>query len=87
MVFVTFGLAIPSMIMRDSRLWLKIQGWMVIACGIFTLVIGLIIWIETLRTRAELNTVWGQQSTQVQSLLQQRVRQSFIFLFSLSPRK
>jgi uncharacterized membrane protein HdeD (DUF308 family) len=72
-VFATFVLALPSMIMRDSRLWLQLQGWLVIVSGVFTLVIGLIIWIETLRTRAALNTSWGQQTSAVQSLLQQRV--------------
>lgn len=72
-VFATFALALPSMIMRDSRLWLQLQGWLVIVSGLFTLVIGLIIWIETLRTRAALNTLWGQQTSTVQSLLQQRV--------------
>ncbi|KUL91731.1 hypothetical protein ZTR_01233 [Talaromyces verruculosus] len=71
-VFATFVLALPSMIMRDSRLWLQLQGWLVIFSGVFTLVIGLIIWIETLRTRATLNTSWGQQTSSVQSLLQQR---------------
>ncbi|RAO64945.1 uncharacterized protein BHQ10_000957 [Talaromyces amestolkiae] len=71
-VFATFLLALPSMIMRDSRLWLQLQGWLVIVSGVFTLVIGLIIWIETLRTRAALNTSWGQQTSAVQSLLQQR---------------
>ncbi|OKL62799.1 hypothetical protein UA08_01462 [Talaromyces atroroseus] len=36
-VFATLALAIPSMIMRDSRLWLKLQGWMVIfdCCGYY----------------------------------------------------
>lgn len=74
MVFATFVLALPSLIMRDSRLWLKVQGWLVIVSGIFTLIIGLIIWIETLRTRTELNSLWGQQTPSVQSLLQRRVR-------------
>ncbi|EED19371.1 conserved hypothetical protein [Talaromyces stipitatus ATCC 10500] len=71
-VFATFVLVLPTMILRTSRIWLKLQGWMVIVSGLFTLVIGLIIWIETLRTRATLNTSWGKQTPEVQSLLQQR---------------
>ncbi|KAE8557300.1 hypothetical protein EYB25_002007 [Talaromyces marneffei] len=71
-VFATCSLALPSLIVRDSRLWFQLQGWLVIVSGVFTLVIGLIIWIETLRTRASLNTSWGQQTSAVQSLLQQR---------------
>lgn len=71
-VFATFGLALPTIVMRDSRVWLKLQGWLTIVCGIFTLVIGVIIWFETLRTHAKLDTIWEQQTTAVQSLLQQR---------------
>ncbi|KAH8695044.1 hypothetical protein BGW36DRAFT_428936 [Talaromyces proteolyticus] len=71
LVFATFAISIPSMILRESRFWLKLQGWMIVACGTFTLVLGLIIWIETLKTRAELGTIWGTQPTNVQSLLQQ----------------
>lgn len=82
-VFATFTLTLPSMIMRESRLWLQLQGWMVIVSGVFTLVLGLVIWVETLRTRAELNTVWGQQTTAVQSLLQQRVSTTFVFCLLL----
>jgi uncharacterized membrane protein HdeD (DUF308 family) len=64
------------MIVPDSRFWLKLQGWMMLVCAIFTLVLGVIVWFETLETRAELGTVWGQQTTAMQSLLQQRVRKS-----------
>jgi hypothetical protein len=81
-VFITSALAIPSLVFRDSRFWLKLQGWMIVACSIFTLVLGLIIWIETLKTRAELSTVWGRQTVTVQSFLQQKVNTlSFFFFF------
>jgi hypothetical protein len=73
-VFATFVMSIPGMIVPDSRFWLKLQGWMMLVCAIFTLVLGVIVWVETLETRAELGTVWGQQTTAMQSLLQQRVR-------------
>jgi hypothetical protein len=59
--------------MPDNRFWLKLQGWLIIVCAGFTLVLGLIIWYDTLQTRAELNVVWGQESTAMQSLLQQAV--------------
>lgn len=47
---------------------------MVVVCAIFTLVVGLRVWFDTLKTRANLSSLWGQQTPQVQSLLQQRVR-------------
>jgi len=59
--------------MPDNRFWLKIQGWLVLVCATFTLVLGVIVWFTTLRTRAELDTVWGQQSAAMQSMLQQKV--------------
>jgi len=74
MIFITFLLAIPGILMQTSRGWLKAHGAMVVVCGIFTLVIGLDIWFETLKTRENLGFLWNQQSNDVQSLLQRGVR-------------
>lgn len=65
--------------MPTSRGWLKAHGAMVVVCGLFTLVIGLDIWFETLKTRENLGVLWNQQSNDIQSLLQRGVR------LSLSP--
>lgn len=46
---------------------------MVVVCAIFTLVIGLDVWFETLKTRENLSAIWNQQPNNVQSLLQQEV--------------
>ena len=58
------------MVLQTSRTWLKIHGFLVIICALFTLVLGLDIWFDTLRTRANLLNVWTAQSATVQSLLQ-----------------
>ena len=71
-IFVAFLLSIPAAVISDKRIWLKVQAWAVVFCAFFTLVIGLNIWFETLKTRANLSAIWGQQSQTVQSLLQQR---------------
>jgi len=84
LIFVTFLLAIPGIIMPTSRGWLKIHGAMVVVCGIFTLVIGLDIWFETLKTRENLGLLWNQQSNDVQSLLQREVRPEFPSCFSFA---
>ena len=55
-----------------NRSFLKIHGYAVVFCAIFTLVVGLDIWFQTLNTRANLATVWGNQTTEMQSLLQQK---------------
>jgi hypothetical protein len=74
LVFLTFLLCIPSITVPTNRLFLKIHGYAVVICAIFTLVLGLEIWFETLNTRADLLNVWGNQTTEIQSLLQQRFK-------------
>jgi len=74
-VFATFAISLPGVLVSNNRFWLKLQGWLTIVCAAFTLVLGLMVWYETLQTRAELNVVWGQESTAMQSLLQQAVIQ------------
>lgn len=72
-VFVTFVLSLPGIVFSDNRFWLKLHGYLVVVCALFTLALGLNVWFETLETRANLSTMWAQQSPQMQSLLQQRV--------------
>lgn len=78
-MFATFVFSLPALILRDNRGWLKLHGWLVIVCAIFSLLVGLVIWIETLKTRTNLDVLWGKQSAAVQSLLQQTVRQAIIW--------
>ncbi|EHK97675.1 hypothetical protein M7I_6560 [Glarea lozoyensis 74030] len=40
-------------------------------CAIFTLVLGLDIWFETLKTRSNLAVIWSAQPADTQSLIQQ----------------
>lgn len=71
-VFFAFLLSIPGILLSDQRFWLKIHGYLVVVCAIFTLVLGVRVWYETLKTGANLGPKWAQQTSQVQSLLQQR---------------
>ncbi|KAI5809963.1 hypothetical protein DFH27DRAFT_589570 [Peziza echinospora] len=70
MIFVGTATALPAFAMPTSRGWLKIHAWFVTFAMIMTLVLGLNEWIQTLQTRAKLNTVWGAQNPATQSLLQ-----------------
>jgi len=72
MVLFTFVISLPSFALPTSRGWLKVHGWLVVACALFTLCLGLNEWIQTLTTRANLETIWGQQSPMTQSLLQNK---------------
>ncbi|KKY14992.1 putative tetraspanin [Phaeomoniella chlamydospora] len=71
-IFITFLVSFPGLIATRSRVFPKIHGYMVMLSGVFTMIIGLIIWESTLRTRSNLLTLWSKQSDNIQSLLQQR---------------
>lgn len=47
---------------------------MVLACITLTLAIGLDVWFSTLKTRSNLAVMWNAESSDIQHLLQQRVR-------------
>ncbi|KAI9755322.1 MAG: hypothetical protein M4579_004324 [Chaenotheca gracillima] len=72
LVLVAFFLSLPAIALSSTKIWLKIHGWAVLVCALFTLVLGLDIWFRTLQTRSNLSVLWGQQTDQTQSLLQQR---------------
>ncbi|KAF8243427.1 hypothetical protein K440DRAFT_589596 [Wilcoxina mikolae CBS 423.85] len=72
LVVITFVVSLPAFALPTSRTWLKIHSWGVVMCLLFTLVLGLNEWIQTLTTRANLQVVWGKQSQETQSMLQQK---------------
>ena len=71
-IFVTFLFSFPGILSPTNRTMLKLHGYMVVLSGFFTLILGLIVWFETLKTRTNLSTVWAKQPANVQSLLQQK---------------
>jgi len=72
MVFFTFLMTVPAIVMPMTRGWLKFAGYLIVVCGVFTMVIGLDIWFETLKSRKNLSEIWNAQSSSTQSLLQQK---------------
>jgi len=73
-VFVTFLLSVPAMVLPMTRGWLKLHGYLTVVCGLYTMVLGLTIWFETLRTRSNLSVVWNNQPGSTQSLIQQELK-------------
>ncbi|KAF2281614.1 tetraspanin [Westerdykella ornata] len=71
-IFVTFLLSLPALFLPTNRGWLRAQGWLVVFCAVFTLGLGLSVWVSTLQTRRQLGVMWGQQTPLIQSLLQQK---------------
>ncbi|KAH0613893.1 uncharacterized protein LAJ45_02422 [Morchella importuna] len=72
LIIAAFLISLPSFALPTSRGWLKAHGWLVMVCALFTLVLGLSEWLQTLTTRANLETIWGQQNNVTQSILQQK---------------
>ncbi|CAK7206280.1 hypothetical protein SEUCBS139899_009067 [Sporothrix eucalyptigena] len=67
--FVTFLFTIPAIVM-PTRGWLKFSGYMVVVTSLFSLVIGLDLWIVTLSVKEQFAPIWSQQTSQVQDLMQ-----------------
>ena len=74
-VFVTFLFTIPGAI-TPARGWLKIGGWMATVCGLFSLVLGLYLWILTLRTKEDFAPLYFSQTPEIQELMQSAVCQN-----------
>ncbi|KAF1812683.1 hypothetical protein P152DRAFT_458494 [Eremomyces bilateralis CBS 781.70] len=72
LIFIVFLIGLPAMVMPSSTTWLRVHAGGIILCAIFTLILGLFIWFDTLTTRSKLEFIWGKETPQVQSLLQQR---------------
>lgn len=71
-IFITFLLSLPAFFLPQNRGWLRAQGWLVVFCAIFTLGLGLSLWVDTLQTRKNLLEIWVNESEPVIKLLQQK---------------
>ncbi|KAK0733632.1 hypothetical protein B0T26DRAFT_30494 [Lasiosphaeria miniovina] len=68
-IFITFVITVPGLI-TPVRSWLKVGAYLTTVNAIFTLVIGLYLWIQTLRTKGDFAPIWGNQTAAVQDLMQ-----------------
>ncbi|PSR93827.1 tetraspanin [Coniella lustricola] len=69
LVFVTFLLTIPAMI-TPTRGWLKLSYFFIVSSALFSVILGLYMWILTLRTKEDFSPIWDKQTTQIQDLMQ-----------------
>lgn len=53
-----------------TRAWLKLGVYMTVASSMFTMILGLWLWILTLRTKEDFEPLWIAQSSAVQGLMQ-----------------
>jgi hypothetical protein len=56
-----------------ARKWLKLAGYMAVVCAIFSMCLGLYLWILTLKSRGDFAPLFAAQSDQVKSLMQVEV--------------
>lgn len=68
-IFITFFVTLPGLA-TTARRWLKAAGWMCVVCMIYTLILGLYLWILTLKTRNDFFPRFVEQSDRIKSLMQ-----------------
>ncbi|AEO65125.1 0d7b7104-6a15-436e-b9d0-6a9954dff562 [Thermothielavioides terrestris] len=68
-IFATFLMTLPGLA-TSSRRWLKIAGYMAVVCAVFTMILGLYLWIFTLKTKEDFAPLFSAQSDNVKSLMQ-----------------
>ncbi|KAI0802465.1 tetraspanin [Xylaria sp. FL0064] len=67
--FIAFISTLPALA-TNSRSWLKVAIFLVVVDALFTLIIGLDLWIFTLRVKETFATLWSAQLPEVQGLMQ-----------------
>jgi len=68
-VFVTFLITLPGLA-TPARVWLKMGGYMATVSAFFSLIIGLYLWILTLKTKEDFAPLYLAQTPAVQELMQ-----------------
>ncbi|KAI8946563.1 tetraspanin [Xylaria longipes] len=67
--FIAFACTLPALA-TNSRSWLKAACFLIVVDAIFTLAIGLQLWILTLRIKETYSKLWNAQTPDVQGLMQ-----------------
>ncbi|KAK4170378.1 hypothetical protein QBC43DRAFT_4822 [Cladorrhinum sp. PSN259] len=68
-IFVTFIATLPALA-TSSRGWLKLGSYMTTVCGLFSMIVGLYLWIQTLKTKQEFAPLYFAQPPDIQQLMQ-----------------
>lgn len=68
-ILLTFVVTLPGLVM-PARSFLKVSGYMVTFCGIFTMCVGVFLWVMTLRIKESFFDIYVVQEPVIQSLIQ-----------------
>jgi hypothetical protein len=80
-IFIAFVCTLPALA-TNSRSWLKFAVFLIVVNSLFTLIIGLDLWIFTLRIKDTFATLWMAQPAEVQGLMQTAVSESPSYICS-----
>lgn len=75
LILGTFVFTLPGLASK-GRSWLKISGYMVTVCAVFTLCLGVVLWVMTLKVKDDFFPTYLDQETSVQSAIQTTVGES-----------
>ncbi|EWY79835.1 hypothetical protein FOYG_17012 [Fusarium oxysporum NRRL 32931] len=68
-ILVTFATTLPGLVM-PARSILKVSGYMVTLCAIFTMCVGVFLWVMTLKIQEQFFNIYIAQEPEIQSLIQ-----------------
>lgn len=71
-ILVTFATTLPGLVM-PARSILKVSGYMVTLCAIFTMCVGVFLWVMTLKIQEQFFNIYIAQEPEIQSLIQNSV--------------
>jgi len=69
LIFVAFAASLPGLA-TSSRKWLKLASYMAVVCMVFSTILGLIIWIQTLKLKEDFAPRFAAQNDTIKSLMQ-----------------
>ncbi|EGY19753.1 hypothetical protein HYQ45_003952 [Verticillium longisporum] len=68
-IFITFVMTLPGII-TPTRGWLKLAAYLITFCALFSLCVGVYLWVLTLTTQFDFFAIWIAQEPGVQNLMQ-----------------
>ena len=72
LVLLTFVLTVPGFAL-PKRIWLKVSGYLVTICAVFTLCLGVFLWVMTMHIKKDFESVYLKQSSATQDMIQTSV--------------
>lgn len=72
-ILATFVFTLPGLVSK-GRSWLKISGYLISICAVFTLCLGVVLWVMTLQIKNHFFPTYLDQEASIQSAIQTSVR-------------